>query len=321
MRRMHKLTLIGATFFLAAATGHVMQSVTPSPEQAGLSPARDVGMASTAKPTPPKTPRTQLASMTVLRNPTSKVIAQDTGVEMIPQMPDESQHSFTALSTSQCPDATLHLDVTPAGSVSAALSASCAGGANIKVSDGILTLTAMADQDGNWQALLPALTARTEVSVQFQQAQIATQTIDTPSATKLDRVILTADSASSMHLDIHEMAPGEEGSGDISAEMPRNPDDTIGGYLMSYAGPEGSQIELYTAPSSVTQARLQIEAEVTPDNCGTTATGTLQRFDAGVPGPTQPVSIDMPSCEAVGQSVVLPLPDLHAEALQRIAQK
>ena len=321
MRRIHKLTLIGATFFLAAATGHVMQSVTPSPEQASLSLARDAGTGSKAKQATPKTPRIQLASMTVLRNPTAKPIAKDTGVEMIPQMPDDSRKSFKNLSASQCSDATLHLDVIPPGSISAALSASCAGGANIKVTDGALTLSAMADQDGNWQALLPALSARTEVSVHFQQAQIATQTIDTPSATTFDRVILSAHKASSMHLDIHETAPGEDGSGHISAEMPRSPDDPVGGYLMSYAGPEGSQIELYTAPSSVTQARLQIEAQVTPDNCGTTATGTVQRFDAGVAGPAQSVSIDMPSCEAVGQFVVLPLPDLRSNALQRIAQK
>lgn len=98
MRNIRKISMIGATFLLAAATGHVMQNVGPSPAlNAGLvAPSmrlEEWNKRVEAKQAA-KAMRVQLIVKTVLTNPPAPKIARDLGVGPIPATHDDSGDHF-----------------------------------------------------------------------------------------------------------------------------------------------------------------------------------------------------------------------------------
>ncbi|WP_417806236.1 hypothetical protein [Thioclava sp.] len=320
MRKLRKVTMVAGTFLLAAATGHVMQSVNP--ESSVVKPRIFAGNTlPTIAARPDETPRVQLSNMTVLHNPPPQRIAQDTGVGAIPQMPANGNGGFAQNRTSSCKDASLDLSLVPPGAVSVALSADCARNSALDIEDGSLKIAARSDSEGNWQGLLPAMQVENKISVNAKGAPIATAHLSTPEVSKLDRVIFSARRGSEMHLNIYEKGAGFDGSGHISVATPRTPDTPLGGYMMRYNGPNDTQIEVYTAPITLSPVRMQIEAEVTLANCGKTVTGSVRRVMAGEDQPVNPIEIDMPSCEALGQFIVFPLSDLQDARSQEMAQK
>ncbi|MBN2739401.1 MAG: hypothetical protein JXR35_00725 [Rhodobacteraceae bacterium] len=320
MRKLQKVTMVAGTFLLAAATGHVMQSVNP--DSSVVTPRIFAGNTMPSIPaTPAETPRVQLSKMTVLYNPPTQRIAQDIGVGMIPQMPVVEESGFARTKTTSCKDASLDLSLVPPGAVSVALSADCARNAALDIQDGSLKIAAHSDADGNWQGLLPAMQVESNISVNARGAPVASASLPTPEVSKLDRVIFSAQSGYGMHLNIYEKGAGFDGSGHISAATPRTPDTPLGGYMMRYKGPNDSEIEVYTAPVALSPVRMQIETEVTLANCGKTVTGSVRRVMAGKDQPASPVEIDMPGCEALGQFVVFPLSDLQDARTHEITQK
>ncbi len=81
MRTIRKISMIGATFLLAAATGHVMQSVGPRPQLGASLVASSVSRETWRNRVEPREePRVQLISKTVLRNPPVYHFATDPGV-------------------------------------------------------------------------------------------------------------------------------------------------------------------------------------------------------------------------------------------------
>ncbi|KEO52287.1 hypothetical protein [Thioclava indica] len=320
MRKFQKVTMVAGTFLLAAATGHVMQSVNP--ESLVVTPRI---FANNASPTiaarPNETPRLQLSRMTVLHNPPTQHIAQDTGVGAIPQMPANGTGGFVQSKTTSCKDASLDLSLVPPGALSVALSADCARNTALDIQDGSLKIAAHSDAEGNWQGLLPAMQVENKISVNAKGAMVASAHLSTPEITKLDRVIFSAQSGSEMHLNIYEKGAGFDGSGHISVATPRTPDTPLGGYMMRYDGPNDTQIEVYTAPTTLSPVRMQIETEVTLANCGKTVSGSVRRVLAGEDKPLNPIEIDMPSCEALGQFVVFPLPNLQDGRSRKMTQK
>ncbi|MEX1661178.1 hypothetical protein AB4874_05875 [Thioclava sp. 15-R06ZXC-3] len=320
MRKLQKVTLVAGTFLLAAATGHVMQSV--SPDFSAFSPPNPTsGAMVTGLSLPTPQPRVQLSGMTVLHNPPTHRIAQDTGVGAIPEMPAATDSGFVHLQSTACKDASLDLSLVPPGAVSVALTAGCARNDTLNIHEGTLYIAAQADAEGNWQGLLPAMQAKNTISVHNTSGPVASGTISAPEFAKLDRVIFSADAGSEMHLNIYEKGAGFDGAGHVSVATPRTPDTPMGGFMMHYQGPKNSQIEVYTAPATLTPVRMQIETEVTPKNCNKTITGSIRRVIAGKSQAAVPIAIEMPDCEAMGQFVVLPLSDFQDARSKQLAQK
>jgi hypothetical protein len=314
------MTMVAGTFLLAATTGHVMQSVNPS--SSAVTPRIYDGEAlPTIASQPDAAPRVQLSSMTVLHNPPAQLIAQDTGVGAIPEMPLGDSGGFAQSGSTACKDASLDLSLVPPGAVSVSLNADCARNAVLGIQDGSLKIAAHANAEGNWEGLLPAMQVNNKISVNANGGPVASAHISTPEVNKLNRVIFSTQSGSEMHLNIYEKGAGFDGSGHISAATPRTPDTPLGGYMMRYEGPENTQIEIYTAPAALSPVRLQVETEVTLANCGKTVTGSVSRVMAGKAQPVNPIEIDMPSCDALGQFIIFPLTDLQDTRSKHMAQK
>ena len=319
MRKLQKVSIVAGTFLLAAATGHVMQSVSPDLSEDMAGPAG--GVLTTTVAPPKAAMRVQLTSLTVLHNPPAQTIAPDLGVGTIPRMPEATEAGFSQPAQTGCDGAALDLGLVPPGAISVSLTAGCARNSTLKVQDSSLQISAQTDAEGNWQGIVPAMQEQNSIVVHGATGPLASGSITAPEVGTLNRVVLSTKNTSGLHLNIYERSAGFGDSGHISVATPRTPDTPLGGYMMQYQGPDDTDIEVYTAPASLSPIRLQIEAEVTPGNCGKTVTGAVRRILANSSKPAEPIRIDMPSCEALGQLVIFPLPDLQNADRGRMVQK
>ncbi|KEO54522.1 hypothetical protein [Thioclava pacifica] len=340
MRNIRKISMIGATFLLAAATGHVMQTVGPSPalDTEYISPMMPIAdwqeRIAPRLPKPmlkPPIARVQLISQTVLRNPPSRDIARDTGVGAIPAMAsaagdgfastrmstqiDRSEGSSTASPKSDdtaalpdCAPAQLSADASGAGLLHVSLAAPCLRNAEIVFHDGQLMLDGQTDGRGNWSELLPALEAQAKLTVFAHGERIAQKSLAVSGLERINRVILISAQGDGMHLNAYENGAGFDDAGHVSIATPRTYDTPKGGYMTQFETEDGKRVEIYTAPSNLTDVELELEIALNEESCGKTVSGSVWNVVGGKAQPTMPLEIALPNCPANGGAIVLSLP-------------
>ncbi|MBD3803371.1 MAG: hypothetical protein IE919_09020 [Thioclava sp.] len=341
MRNIRKISMIGATFLLAAATGHVMQTVGPSPALdtdyiAPMMPIADwQDRIAPRLPKPmlkPPIARVQLISQTVLRNPPSRNIVRDTGVGMIPTMASAMGDGFAmprtlpqmnapespaspapgfaekGASLPDCSPAQLSADASGAGLLRVTLTAPCQRNSEIVLHDGKLMLEGRTDGRGNWSEMLPVLDAQAELTVFAHGERIARKSVSVAGIDRVNRAILISAQGDEMHLNAYENGAGFDEAGHVSIATPRTYDTPKGGYMAQFQTVDGKQVEIYTAPSDLTEVGLELDIALNEDNCGKTVTGSVWNVVGGRAHPETPLEIDLPSCPADGGAVVLSLP-------------
>lgn len=341
MQTRRKITIVAATFLLAAATGQMMQTVARTGKAAPPRATPAVALASLASLPVPPAPE---AGPPLLRPVTFDLTpAPAPAPPGLPAMPDRSPDASAAMAATAAADAggpamsaapvcgpSLALDVGPAAMLHAALAAPCHAGERVVIRHAGLAVTGLVGAGGGLVLDLPAMATDAAVSVRFADGSEVAAAIRVPELSLFDRVAVqwTGDDAFQLHALQFGAAFGSEG--DVSAARPGSPADDSG--FLTALG-DGTvdrpmRAEVYTYPShfghTAGTIRIVIESAVTAKTCGRDLLGETLRVTSDqsanqsadqVPE-TGDLTVSMPACDAVGQIVELPglLPDLSVAA-------
>ncbi|OWY08308.1 hypothetical protein B6V74_14260 [Thioclava sp. F42-5] len=325
MRTIRKISMIGATFLLAAATGHVMQSVGPRPQLGASLVASSVGSETWEKRAAPprEEPKVRLISKTVLRNPPVYHFAADPGVGIVPATVRTSGDQFNAplpqpmplkTGATDCDNPVLSVSPVGDGLTKLELNAPCHPDTNLAIRDESLSIAGQTDASGVFEAVLPLLAPTTSLQVTADGAMIAQLEAGASGLDKINRAIWVTKAESPLHLNAYENGAQFDDAGHLDATKPRSPDTSLGGYMQSFTAADGKRIEIYTAPKTLTDLRLQLEASFSPEDCGKSVGGRLMRMH-GTGTAAMPITLDLPACPSDGGTVVLPLDGFESQGL------
>ncbi len=307
MQKLRKVSIVGATFLLAAATGHMMQTAQ-GPETAAP-PATAMSAAGPDAPTvrPMAVTGLTIADVAALPGLPARRVADEAPLAALPPPAEPAVVGFAAAS---CAPATLTLEATKRGLVAVKLAAPCHPMERLHLVQGPLDVSLWLDAEGGWNGFLPALSATPAVDFRLPNGEVVTAQTEVPGAAAVNRVVLLWTGAAEVHLNAYEYGSDYDGAGHVQARMPRTPDTPLGGYLLSYGGvDEGAHAEIYSAPTGMTGTRFDLEAPVTAATCGRDLSATVVQIRAGQIGAPVPVTLAMPDCDQLEGSVVMPLPE------------
>lgn len=303
MQKLRKISIVAATFLLAAATGHVMQTAqepmpAPAPLRgASLLPQPDVALEAGPQIEVIRTAVTGLTISEVAALPTTT--PRPLAAEMLIPPAAQPNEPPVARFGAACAPAGLTLTPAAQGLISVSVAAPCVPNAKVVLTQGELTFAVRLDADGNWSGLVPALGDDVTISARLSASEVlsARQTVEAGEA--VNRVILLWSGQAAVHLNAYEYGAEYEGAGHIRAATPRTPDTPLGGYMMVYGdGAGGPSAEVYSAPAAMTNLRIDLEAPVTAQSCGRDLQARVLRVHGGVVDTAVPVSFAMPDCPA-----------------------
>lgn len=318
----------GATFLLALATGHLMQNGTAIAELLGK--GRDPVVASTQAAAP-----TAIVEGSVMElSADTELPVADTSLPAIPELPSAEgspliggsalaarmvkvERGYSRLKSAAdadynafgltCADAALSLVPAPYGLVDVRLAAPCHPNERVTLALGGLTVTYATDAEGSLSVTVPALDQNTRIGAAFATGDSAAAVLNVPEATAIRRVAVGWAGVKGFGLNAYENAAAFGSAGHIRAEAPGAPGADDRGYMMLLgdAGVADPLLALvYTAPSDGSDARLEIEAQVTAATCARPLSGTAVMLAGGTHSVSD-VSLAMPGCDALGDLVVM----------------
>ena len=210
----------------------------------------------------------------------------------------------------------------PGAMVSVEVKAACFAGQIVTITHQSIVFDEKLSDDGKLSVVIPALKSDAEFSISFENGKSATASTSVPTIALYDRVLIQGVGETGIQIHAREFGASYGDDGHVWSGAPRDAsavNDGVGGF-MTVLGQPGDKdhlvSEIYTYPVAVSRAvgavDLSIETEVTAANCGMTVSATAVKvFRGGLPEVSD-LSIDVPSCEAVGDFLVLknPLGDL-----------
>lgn len=317
---MRRVTLVSATFLLAAATGHLMQngislgggSVDGAPNEAsalalGLSNVTSVANIVGAEL--PSMTLINLSDPATLPPLPTRPIPPDTGVQHESSAADALYDNFWR----SCAPPVMLLTAAPGAMVDMDLSAPCHPDEQVLLRYDGIGFNVMTDSTGRYMGVFPALSATTKVDAILRDDEQISTVVTVPGTKTLNRIALSWRSVPGLGLNVFEYGAGYGEVGHIHAAAPREPQTDLGGYLISLGDPGLSQpmfAQVYTAPVGLTDVSFTLEAPVTEGDCGQDINANSVRAFGGATPEQVALSIAMPECDAVGDAVVMPLPDL-----------
>jgi hypothetical protein len=332
MRIGRRTAMVAGTFFLAAATGHVMQNADsiaarlgggkPALTQASLTSATTESAAPTAAPEPDAA-----ALAAAVRN-------------AVPDFPDLPRLEPTALSGSvllaariadgaagyappmaavlaeydtwgrPCAAPTLTLTHLRPAMIGLAVDAPCQPDAVLSISHAGMSFAARSDADGRLAATIPALGARGRVAVRFETGAELADEIVVPDIGAVRRVALTVRGQTGLHLNAYVKGAGFGAAGHIRPGNDGLPTLGLGGFLTRLGDPALARprlAEVFTQPALGPAARVEVIAEVEEGNCGRDLIGVTFTAEGTVVPVTGAISFAMPDCTALGDRLVMDL--------------
>lgn len=349
MQVRRRVLMAGATFFLAAATGHVMQSGdTISARLRSMSKVEEG-----VKPVPGETAVTPLqASLVATGEPAAAapaaIAVTEATLQPLPPLPDlpvAEPTPFTAglllsarldgLDAYQrpasdadagydafglpCGAPALSLGDVGTGLLAVSLAAPCHPVERVTIRHAGLLFAMQTDFAGGAAFALPAMTRNAEVSVNFADGETARAVQAVGGLDALKRVAVQWRGRPGLRLNAYENGAAYGEPGHVSAAAPRDPAAGEGGFITVLGDPAVEMpmlAEVYTLPTGPAARRvsadLTIEAEVTASGCGRVLHGEALYARAGSDPLRDPLRLAMPGCDAMGDFVMLALPD-HAQ--------
>ncbi|MFN0115409.1 MAG: hypothetical protein ACKVPY_12105 [Paracoccaceae bacterium] len=321
MQIKRRILTAGTTFFLAAATGHLMQN--GGAISARFLPGSDVSTASVAAPVP-------LAKATLDQTSIVPVSAgpQDTAIPKLPDLPDTTipalasgmalaprmirvERGYARRQTAAdvrysafglaCSDPALTLTAKPGGMIGVTVAAPCQPGARAEVSAAGLVFDTLAGRDGSLRLDVPAFAALADVTVAFPDGTAASGQIAVPDVLTMRRIAVQWTGTQRLQLDVFEngAAWGEDGHVSAASE----PEPGLGGVLSlgdpSLAWPKLALV--YSGAGELSSLAAEVSSEVTSATCGREIAGEVLRPGASA----LPVSLRMPDCDGAGGYVVI----------------
>ncbi len=316
--------MVGGTFFLAAATGHVMQNgdaiaarlqgagsevveasltsgqiTAPAPTEAAPPAAES---ATAPDPALPELPGLEPAAF---RQP----VLLSSRLPGAGDAPSDLRVASREYDTygQACADPALHLSALKPAMLGLTVTAACHAGDRVRVSHGPLQFTARLDDKGRYTTALPAL------------AMAGQAGIDLPRGVHLEALRPVTDIGAVMRLALvggggalHLSATMPGAAGPIDAQHTGLPTLGLGGFL-TRLGEDAAPVEVLTLRPGAEAQDLRLTADVTAGNCGRDLAATVIITDGHARPTTQAVSFAMPDCGAVGQRVMLDAGALTAE--------
>lgn len=300
-QNLRNVMMVGATFLLAAATGHVMQSANslgPEPS-APLAKPRLATLANVTQLS------ARIGSTAELPTLPARAIAADGGVRLA-ALTEAPEAGF-----SRCDPAALTLTPAPSAMLAVALQAPCLAGQSVEIAQGPLRFTATLDPQGAWAGTIPALAAQAQVVAHLRGEETVEAVATVTGLETLNRVVLGWDGAAQAGLNIYEYGSAFGGAGHVTAAHPRAPETDLGGYLTTLGDrAEGAHAQVYTAPAGMTDQRFELEARVDATSCGQDLGAALTQVIAGRAAPTEALSLALPGCDEPEGAVLMALPAL-----------
>jgi hypothetical protein len=318
----------GSTFLLALAAGHFMQngravagylgkgsepvaSVSADAAQVTivegsvteLSADTELPMADASLPAIPELPSAEGNTLTGGNALAARMVKVERGYSRAKSAADADYNAFGLT----CADAALSLMPAPFGLVDVRLAAPCHANERVTLALGGLTVTYATDAEGGLSVTVPALDQDMRVSAGFAAGDGAEAILTVPEATAITRIAIGWTGTAGFGLNAYENGAAFGSAGHIRAEAPGAPGAADRGYMMLLgdAGVADPLLALvYTAPSDGSDARLEVEAQVTAATCARPLSGTAVTLAGGTHSVSD-VSLAMPGCDALGDLVVM----------------
>lgn len=304
MKLIRKVSLVAATFFLAAATGQYMQQTAQKRPAIGPDePSMTYGIFATTRTGAlrmPARPATRSA-LSLIRNHGDRVPALAHHAPVL-AAPRTSEEPYPRLARACGP----HLALRPmAGALlGLRLTAPCHPGQRVVIRHAGLAFTARTTVGGIVLAKLPALTRDAAVSITFPGGQTVAATARVPDAALYRRVAVQWVANDRFTLQGLEDAARPGGRHGLAARARGLRDPRAGGYLMQLGDAQVRQpmlAQVYTYPvDGAGRIRLALEAAVTHATCGRDMLGQTVRTRQGARPLVTDLSVHMPGCGQVG---------------------
>lgn len=317
---------VGITFFLAAATGHLMQNADsiaallrgdPQPVSqvlTGVEPtvgALVPAAASTIVSLPddisaqPMTVHADLSQI-IPDLPAAEPVAfsDETFLAKRIKMLGDDDPSPVAGSDGgpvvfgfSCADSTLHVEAQDGALLHVVLSAPCRPNQRVVFQHSGLSFASMTDAAGTVDLVLPALSQDGEVTAVLAGAAPVTGRDIVVDLDNVTRIAVQAGRVPGLHI---QAAP------------------TQGGFLTALGDPSLTDpllAEVYSVPKGIRSAAPQLEATVMAANCGRTISALGFRTANGAPPESMLIRLAMPGCDGLNDVVVMPLDPVAAAQL------
>lgn len=282
MKPLHKIALVGTTFVLAAATGHVMQTSAPdgpAPDPAPAAAAMQLAMTAPTEPT--VTPPPSLPPL-VMRAP-----AAEAAPGPLPQDPAQPGPGFAQ---AECPAPQLTGEAVSGGAVRLTVTAPCHASRQVEIRHEALRLPIRLSETGVWSGVVPAFAEQAVFRLSLNDTEAPpVLTLSVPDATAFNRlaVVVGADTG----LDLR--GPEDDG------EPVR---------IARFSAPgAATAVQIYSAPAAMTGGRLVLDVPVTPQSCGKDMVGAIHRM-SGKTSDQDVFRLAMPDCGDGEGAVMMPLP-------------
>ncbi|MEZ5777230.1 MAG: hypothetical protein R3E44_02605 [Paracoccaceae bacterium] len=346
MQIKRRALMAGATFLLAAATGHVMQrgetisarlrgEFTP-PAQMSVLPAVQLAakVMPTAAPAAPLAPILLAADLTPATAPAMSVPntspAPIKQLSLIPtsSTPDEADMMEQAAPAARieplpspqeepvrilgiaCSEAKMTLGATSPALLRLSLAAPCHPDEKVTVRHSGLTIAAMTDHTGSFETLIPTMEEPAVVTADFDAGDSLSETRLVPELSSMTRIAVQWEGSDGFQLSAFEPGGASGAVTRIWDGAPRDRMSKDGGFLLMLGDPDvdGPMLaQVYSAPNHVRVDMLEIAAPVTEGNCGRELIGQIVRIAPDRTQSFEQIAIAMPACSAVGETVALRL--------------
>jgi len=208
------------------------------------------------------------------------------------------------------------LDVTAeagdAAIIALGVSAPCHAETAVTITHSGMTIAHRTDAFGLINLDLPALESPAFVTVTLPDGSSSDVILPVPGLADYDRVALAWQGDLGVELHVLEDGAAWMSDGHVRPEAPRDLRAAANGQgFMTLLGeadvPGTMQAQIYSAPraNGPTSTDISIDAPVTLANCTQTAEARLLHVTGGTDATMEPLSFTYPSCEAVGDTLVL----------------
>lgn len=171
----------------------------------------------------------------------------------------------------------------------------------------LLEVDVTTDAYGRATTILPALEKRAAVSANFGDRVVKAEAT-VPGARSFSRVILTWSGSQIFHMNAYEFGASRGETGHIRASAPKTPSRAVrgtGGFLTVAGDGTGRTAEVYSFPTGYSPlrgvVRLAVEADVTEEICGKTASASALQTNPLGGLSTIDVQVTLPACDRVGE--------------------
>jgi hypothetical protein len=187
------------------------------------------------------------------------------------------------------------------------LLAPCHPNERLTVSHAGIAVTMKTDMAGHLAAAIPAMTGDGAVSVRFLTGERETAAQAVPDMGTVQRVAILSEGHSAFALNVYENGAAYGAVGHVRAAAPRDAMTAEGGFMVMLGDAALDQpmlAQIYSAPLALKDRRIEVETQVTSDTCGKVRTADAVWTSDGK-AMVDKLSLTMPGCDAAGDLIVM----------------